>query len=67
MFFRDGWLVVPDIRKTARDHRRSRLPSQHRPVMIILFILCIHVQKSGHDDSLFHSRTIRSVVGIGGD
>ena len=31
----------------------------------ILIILCIHVQKLGRQDLLFHSRMIRPVVGGG--
>ena len=38
---------------------------QQRPVLIILCILCIHVQKSGHEDLLFHSQMIRPVVAEG--
>ena len=44
IFSGDGCLVVLDIHKSVRDHRRSPLPVQHRPVLIILCILCIHVQ-----------------------
>jgi hypothetical protein len=40
----DGGLAVLDIRKSARDHRRSRPLTQQPPVLIILCILCIHVQ-----------------------
>ena len=54
---------------------------QQRRVLIILCILCIHVQKNrenrikgtlslfraGHEDLLIHSRVIRPVVGVGGD
>jgi len=54
---------------------------QQRRVLTILCILCIHVQqinmenriketgslfRVGHDDSLFHTRMIRPVVGGGG-
>ena len=45
IFSGDGGLAVLDIRKYARDHRRSQPPVQQRRVLIILCILCIHVQK----------------------
>ncbi len=61
--FGDGGLAVLDIRKSAHDHRRSQPLMQQRRVLVILCILCIHVQKLGRDDSLFHSRMIRPVVG----
>ena len=41
IFSGDGWLVFPDILKSARDHRRSQPLVQQRPVLIIL---CIDVQ-----------------------
>ncbi len=44
IFSRDGWIVVPDICKSARDHRRSQPIAQQRSVLIILFILFIHVE-----------------------
>ena len=44
IFSRDGWIVVPDICKSARDHRRSQPLAQQRSVLIILCILCIHVE-----------------------
>ena len=43
-FSGDGWLVFLDIRKSARDHRRSQRFVQQPLVLIILCILCIHVQ-----------------------
>ena len=43
-FFRIGWLVFPDILKSARDHRPSQRLLQQPPVLIILCILCIDVQ-----------------------
>ncbi len=46
IFSGDGWLAVLDIRKSARDHRRSQLLVQQPPVLIILCILCIHVPSS---------------------
>ena len=39
----DGWLVFPDILKSARDHRPSQRLVQQPPVLIILCILCIDV------------------------
>ena len=45
IFSGDGGLAILDICKSARDHRRSQLLVQQRPVLIILSILCIHVQK----------------------
>ncbi len=44
IFSGDGWLAILDIRKSARDHRRSQRLLQQRPVLVILCILCIHVQ-----------------------
>ena len=44
IFFGDGRLVLLDIRKSARDHRPSQRLVQQRPVLVILYILCIHVQ-----------------------
>jgi len=44
IFPRDGRLAVLNIRKSARDHRRSHPLVQQPPVLIILCILCIHVQ-----------------------
>ena len=43
-FFADGGLAVLDIRKSARDHRRSQPLVQQPPLLIILCILCIDVQ-----------------------
>ena len=43
-FSGDGWLVFPDILKSARDHRPSQRLLQQPPVLIILCILCIDVQ-----------------------
>ena len=43
-FFGDGWLVFPEILKSARDHRPSQRLLQQPPVLIILCILCIDVQ-----------------------
>jgi len=40
-----GELAVLNIRNAARDHRRSRPLVQQRRVLIILCILCIHVQE----------------------
>ena len=37
-------LLFLGIRKSARDHRPSQLLVQQRPVLVILCILCIHVQ-----------------------
>ena len=42
-FSGDGWLVFPDILKSARDHRPSQRLVQQPPVLIILCILCIDV------------------------
>ena len=42
-FSGDGWLVFPDILKSARDHRPSQRLLQQPPVLIILGILCIDV------------------------
>ena len=44
IFSGDGWLVFPDILKSARDHRPSQPLLQQPPVLIILCILCIDVQ-----------------------
>ena len=43
IFCGDGWLVFPDILKSARDHRPSPRLLQQPPVLIILCILCIDV------------------------
>ena len=43
IFSGDGWLVFPDILKSARDHRPSQRLLQQPPVLI-LCILCIDVQ-----------------------
>ena len=43
IFSGDGWLVFPDILKSARDHRPSQRLVQQPPVLIILGILCIDV------------------------
>ena len=43
-FSGDGWLVFPDILKSAHDHRPSQRLLQQPPVLIILCILCIDVQ-----------------------
>ena len=40
----DGWLVFPDILKSAPDHCPSQRLLQQPPVLIILCILCIDVQ-----------------------
>ena len=45
IFSGDGELAVLNIRKSARVHRRSQPLVQQRPVLIILIILCIDVQK----------------------
>ena len=44
IFSGDGWLVFPDILKSAPDHRPSQRLLQQPPVLIILCILCIDVQ-----------------------
>ena len=44
IFSGDGWLVFPDILKSARDHCPSQRLVQQPPVLIILCILCIDVQ-----------------------
>ena len=44
IFSGDGWLVFPDILKSAHDHRPSQRLLQQPPVLIILCILCIDVQ-----------------------
>ena len=44
IFSGDGWLVFPDILKSARDHCPSQRLLQQPPVLIILCILCIDVQ-----------------------
>ena len=46
IFSGNGWLVVPDTRKSVRDHRLSRLLVQKALVLSILCILCIHVHKT---------------------
>ena len=38
IFSGDGWLVFPDILKSARDHRPSQRLVQQPPVLIILCI-----------------------------
>ena len=43
IFSGDGWLVFPDILKSARDHCLSQRLLQQPPVLIILCILCIDV------------------------
>ena len=43
IFSGDGWLVFPDILKSAHDHRPSQRLLQQPPVLIILCILCIDV------------------------
>ena len=43
-FSGNGWLVFLSIRNPAPDHRRSQLLVQQRLVLVILSILCIHVQ-----------------------
>ena len=43
IFSGDGWLVFPDILKSAHDHCPSQRLVQQRPVLIILCILCIDV------------------------
>ena len=62
IFSGGGWLAVLDIHESDRGYRRSRPLVQQRRVLIIL---CIHVQKLGRQDLLFHSRMIRPVVGGG--
>ena len=42
-FSGNGQLVIPSIRKSAHDHCRTRLLVQMGPVLVILCILCIHV------------------------
>ena len=44
IFSGDGWLVFPDILKSAHDHCPSQRLLQQPPVLIILCILCIDVQ-----------------------
>ena len=44
IFSGDGRLVLLNIRKSARDHRRSQPLVQQPPVLIILCILCIDVE-----------------------
>ena len=44
IFSGDGWLVFPDILKSAPDHRPSQRLLQQPPALIILCILCIDVQ-----------------------
>ena len=43
IFSGDGWLVFPDILKSAHDHCPSQPLLQQPPVLIILCILCIDV------------------------
>ena len=43
-FSEEGWLAVLNIRQSARGHRRSQPLVQQRRILIILCILCIHVQ-----------------------
>ena len=43
IFSGDGWLVFPDILKSAHDHRGSQPLLQQPPVLMILCILCIDV------------------------
>ena len=43
IFSGDGWLVFPDILKSAHDHCLSQRLLQQPPVLIILCILCIDV------------------------
>ena len=43
IFSGDGWLVFPDILKSAPDHCPSQPLLQQPPVLIILCILCIDV------------------------
>ena len=43
IFSGDGWLVFPDILKSAPDHCPSPRLLQQPPVLIILCILCIDV------------------------
>ena len=43
IFSGNGQLVILTIRKSVRDHRRSRLLLQQLPVLVILCILYIHV------------------------
>ena len=43
IFSGDGWLVFPDILKSAHDHCPSQRLLQQPPVLIILCILCIDV------------------------
>ena len=43
IFSGDGWLVFPDILKSAHDHCPSPPLLQQPPVLIILCILCIDV------------------------
>ena len=63
ILFGDGGLAVLDLRKSAHDRRRSQPLVQQPPILIVL---CIHVQKLGHEDLWFHLRMIRPVVGGGG-
>ena len=49
IFSGDGWLVFPDILKSARDHRPSQRLLQQPPVLII--ILCIDVRCSIYSPS----------------
>ncbi len=43
IFSGDGGLAVLDIRKSTHDYRRSQPLVQQPPILIILYILCIHV------------------------
>ena len=43
IFSGNGSLVILSIRKSARDHCQSRLLVQQALVLLILCILCIHV------------------------
>ena len=60
IFSEDGRLAVLNIRESGRDHRRSQPLVQQRRVLVILCILCIHVQKIDRDDWLFHPRMIHT-------
>ena len=57
IFSGGGWLAFLGIRKSQRDHRRSQPLVQQPLVLIILCILCIHVQymenRSNPTGSLF--------------
>ena len=69
--------VVPGIHTSAPDHRPSWLLVQEALVLLILLILCIHVQSVenrfngtwhllaiANMDPLFHSRMICRVLGM---